>query len=381
MRSSKEKAIRFLEDIQKQFLINRFGASYLKIIEEMQYKLNNPDYCEHFIKDVFKYENDFEKLKEFYNEINLSERFLATKYALIPSCSILEKHFVRILDAAKKCDLTYENIQHTYIGTVLSGNYNGFACKIPETCENLILLDEELFFLASILSKIVTLSLPEFKYSTNAMQFSLDKDKIMNHISENAEIRYRFKLLVYDYLYKKRSITYLKPDSRFVNFRANLIYSLELFVVGHEYGHIISGHLDNSATEMLNINNIEIEEIKLNWENEYKADEIGIRLMLEAIKTIGQLPFCYVGADLFFTFLDVHERALKLFLTGEDSESVGSDSHPPTAMRREKIKMHIKSNMPERDIPIYDMFNKFIDEVMEILWNDIKEKWALSLAH
>jgi hypothetical protein len=378
MTSSKEKAIKFLEEIQKQFLINRFGVSYLEKVEEMQGELNNPDYFDHFIKKVIGYKQDTEKFKEFYNEINLSERFLATKYEIIPLCAMLEQHFVRILGAAEKCNLSRENIQHTYIGTVLSGNYNGFACRIPETCENLILLDGELFFLVSILSKIITLSLPEFEHSNNTMQFSTDKDKILKHISENAEIRYRFKLLVYDYFYMKRSITYLKPDLRFVNFRVNLINSLELFIVGHEYGHIISGHLENSTTEMLKVNNIDIEGIKLNWENEYEADAIGIKLMLEATKLIGQLPFCYVGADLFFTFLDVHERALALFSTGEECKSIGSDSHPPTAMRREKIKKCIKSNIHEKDIFIYDVFSKFIDNIIEILWNDMKEKWALT---
>jgi hypothetical protein len=272
-------------------------------------------------------------------------------------------------------EININDLQIPYIGSVLSDQYNAFACRIPETDQTIILLDGELFVLASILSKIITLSLPKFKYFGNIAEFSTDKKIIEKHIEENPEITYRFKLLVYDYLYKKRAINYFEPDNRFTAFRWNLINSLELFVVGHELGHIISGHLEKSITWIFNVNNINITKICPNWENEYEADKIGVKLMLKAIEKNGQLPFCYVGADLFFAFLNIHERAIALFSTGEEYNIINYNSHPPTKGRRDLIKNHINLNIIEKNIIIYNIFNEFIDNVIEVLWGKIKQKW------
>ncbi len=371
MPTSRAKAIIFLEEIQKQFLIKRFGASYLEKFNQIQQTTNNPEAFVNFARKVLKDEVDPIEITDLYNKINISDRLISTKYDMVTSSFLLEGLFIKIMEAAKEIKLS--NSQIPYIGTVLSDQYNAFACRIPETDQTIILLDSELFLLASILSKIITLSLPEFKSFEKTIQFSTDKNKIEKHINENPEIIYRFKLLVYDYFYKKRAMKYFEPDKIFTHFRYNLINSLELFIVGHEYGHIISGHLAQSIAQIFNVNNIDFIKINPNWENEYEADEIGIKLMLKAIETCGQLPFCYVGADLFFTFLDVHERALSLFSTGKDCSFINSNSHPPTTARREKIKNHIKLNMPEKNIFIYNEFTKFIENVIEILWNKIKE--------
>ena len=79
-----------------------------------------------------------------------------------------------------------------------------------------------------------------------------------------------------------------------------------------------------------------MKEILRNWEQEYQADQLGLKLLLEATKK-NDYVLSYCGADLFFSLIDVIQRGVSLVKTGADSVP-DFETHPPTAQRQEKLR-------------------------------------------
>jgi hypothetical protein len=74
--TSKAKAIIFLEEIQKHFLIKRFGTLYLEKFDEIKQITNNPESLVDFSKKLFKEEVDQIKIKDLYNKKIISDRII-----------------------------------------------------------------------------------------------------------------------------------------------------------------------------------------------------------------------------------------------------------------------------------------------------------------
>ena len=82
----------------------------------------------------------------------------------------------------------------------------------------------------------------------------------------------------------------------------------------------------------------------------------------------------YLGAELFFTFLDIDERAHNLFSSGKEKHSSGSESHPPTLERRKRIRIALKNSLPANHIESYEYLSFFLENVLEALWDNLKKQ-------
>lgn len=157
------------------------------------------------------------------------------------------------------------------------------------------------------------------------------------------------------------------------NLHFTLLQSLELFVVGHEYGHITAGHLKESNLRSHDINGKRIERITPNWEMEFEADRIGLFLLIKSCNENSLMPFCYLGPELFFTFLDLSERANNLLHLGKERRACGSDTHPPIYDRRKRVRQIFKDSMPSNRLESYSVASGFLENVFESLWATFKE--------
>lgn len=370
----KQKAISYLEEIQRKCLVNRFGVDFEKHVKKRLELIDNDFIFDSYVaSQPSMIKTEIEELKKQYKSASHSN-ILLTKYEDIYAYSILEPLYERILLTADK--LSLETTTRPFIGTAESKEYNAFAVKVPRTNEYLIVFEGSIFIVANLLAKIIASCLPDFKMTDETVSFNISKERIINHVQTNPELQERFADLVYNAIYlghSSKTTQYFLREP-FGRLQGELLNSLELFVVGHEYGHIYSGHLNESNISKKVIDGKIIERISLNWEMEYEADLIGLTLLLNSLEKENLLPFGFLGPELFFTFLDLDERANNLFREGYETRSFGSDTHPPTIERRKRIRQILKNSLPNNHLESYVDFSEFLENVLEALWDNCKER-------
>lgn len=371
---TRQKAINHLESIQLECLISRFGLDYTKQFENLLTQSDDNSIFDSYLKsNPLKTASEIEELKKYF-EASIQSNILMTRYEVPASYSILKTLYDRIETTANKISLVTKT--KPLIGTAQSKEYNAFAVKVPDTEEYLIVFEGELFTLANLLAKIIASCLPDFKVSKEKVSFNLNKDRIVNHIQTNPYLQERFADFVYNavFLGQPNKTKQYFLDETFGRLQYELLNSLELFVVGHEYGHIYSGHLNENNLIKRVIDKKEIEKINLNWQMEFEADNIGLTLLLHSLDNDSFFPFSYLGAELFFTFLDITERANNLHDTGKEHRSNGCDTHPPTFERRDRIRKALKNSFPQDHLETYEYASKFLEDVLETLWENYKKR-------
>lgn len=369
-----KRSLEYLESIQRECLQIRFGDTYEDDFQKLeQEKETKFDIEKYFASQPSMTEREKNEMRIGYAKSKKSIQ-LQTKFESIQSYSILKTLFNTIETTAKNISLKTKN--KPIIGTAFSKEYNAFAEKVPNTDEYLIVFEGELFTLSNLLAKLIALCLPDFKITENAVSFSFEVNRIRRHIQSNEVLQNRFADLVYNaiYLGQPNKTQQYFLDEPFGKLQYELLFSLELFVVGHEYGHIYCGHLnDNNLIKQLH-NGTSIQRISPDWTMEYEADRIGLVLLLHSLTHNNLFPFSFLGPELFFTFLDIDERANNLFANGKEKRSYGSDTHPPVIKRRNRIRYQLKRSLPKEHLESYEVVSAFLENVVELLWENFKMK-------
>jgi hypothetical protein len=145
--------------------------------------------------------------------------------------------------------------------------------------------------------------------------------------------------------------------------------SMMLFVMGHEYGHIIEGHLSDSHVTCVNEND-RAQKVLQNWRREFDADAKGLELMAAAMNTEGyDIANSYWGADFFFSCMDVVEQSISILRIGEVNKySSASDSHPTAWMRREKLRGVVTSSLPPDLARAPIQLGMILEQIITTLW-------------
>ena len=205
--------------------------------------------------------------------------------------------------------------------------------------------------------------------------FSMDKSKFIEHLDNNENVLERFTELMFFASYKREPTETPQYfiDNKYQRIHYEFLNSMELFIAGHEYGHIIAGHLNNNVLKR-KVKNSDIDIIQTNWKEEYEADAIGLNLMINSLDKSNFSPFCYLGADLFFSFLDIDERVYTFINHGYEQVDIGSDSHPPVNERKKYIRQYFNDGLKGDDKLAYMGFSSYIDDIIETLWERLKNE-------
>jgi len=367
-----EKGLKYLEEIQKDCLQKRFKDNYEAAFQKMQANRGiNFDFEKYFESQPSMTQLDKAEFKKS-RKTNMSVPKLQTKYEDFGSFTILKTIFDKIESSADKLNMGVS--QKPILGTALSKEYNAFAVKVPDLEEYLIIFEGELFILSNLLAKIIALSLPDFNMSDESVSFSLEKSRILNHIQTHPGLQELFTDFVQNVISQAqptKTMQYFLHESLGV-MQYTLLNSLELFVVGHEYGHIYAGHLnDSNLNDFLHFGE-NASRISLDWEMEFEADLIGLNLLLNSLNDKSLHPFSYLGPEMFFTFLDISERANNLFNIGKETRFEGGGTHPPSFERRNRVRQLLRENLPETHLESYNYTSQFLEDVMELHWNNFK---------
>jgi hypothetical protein len=239
------------------------------------------------------------------------------------------------------------------IATLPSCQVNAMAVRVPGCNEYVIFFESQLTTFTLLLSKVVVQAIPLREVdSAGSYNYSVKREDIIHHIEANEEVRRRFFELVW--AYAAFGMPALAPQyilgSSYVELSDLLCESMELFAFGHEYSHIVFGHLDAPEAARQRLLNAPADEIVYSWIQEHLADVLGVRLsclaMMESRKVDAALSFW--GADLFFSALELMDKAVSLLRHGDENvQQLGS--HPPSGERRAILRASLPDFLGEEN--------------------------------
>ncbi len=225
--------------------------------------------------------------------------------------------------------LGYEVSEEVTVGVLPTGLVNGWAFTVPAG-GLIVAIDDGFFLYVYLLAKTVALF---YKVSVNprGWQLSLAEEDIVQSVRTNEEAsRWWLEALVSAFVYRYPNIApqHSLGDQRNL-LAAELTTTVELFVVAHEYGHLISGHLarDRATSGRKLLNDVEVEGFDIAKEQELEADRIGLELVREYHR--------YVGRTVEHTRMAVYFWAGCLQII-EDMWGTGPE-HPPASTRSKRL--------------------------------------------
>jgi hypothetical protein len=155
-------------------------------------------------------------------------------------------------------------------------------------------------------------------------------------------------------------------DPQLIQASGNLGDTARIFILGHEYGHLILGHLDDTHIKVKQLipglNNFPVEYFVKQPVQEYAADEKGVELCLEWCKAThgGQYQVVFIAVVLTYHML----RLMELFSPSPPDEL----THPLTSSRRKKFEARFE--------PMFDSQIKYeiaaLDRFMEGVYGNVE---------
>jgi hypothetical protein len=229
------------------------------------------------------------------------------------------------------------------VGYLRTGQLNAVSMRVPGADGGyLVLFEDEMMHFARLLGAAVAWALPRGADTPDGrIQLELDRARVEERIAGTPGVAQRFTDLVTSYAVTGRVVgagAFYAPPGYFT-MGSMLSRSLQYFVLGHEYAHILVGHLDSVAPQRGVLPVVEAEAMAYSWQQELDADWLGMVLSINAGAEHGEMDVFagFAGIGLFFDALEVMDQAVALLQTGdENARQLGS--HPPAALRRRRLR-------------------------------------------
>ncbi|OYD64403.1 UNVERIFIED_ORG: hypothetical protein BDU10_7011 [Burkholderia sp. CF145] len=346
MSSENQAALNYLEHIQRNTYI-ALGIQPLWMLD------GHADFVE-------KFAAQFYESSDVKNSMTLEEFRKGTRDSLFGSLSspissyqdpafyFLLSHMTSeiegILDEQK-----VEIYPRPIFGSLPTGRVNGVALRVPDSDQLIVLLEDGLFGFANLTAKAVSRVFPLKGEGDGRLTFSVGESDWKKEFAARPDVVERFVELLLAYLiggHPHAARPYL-PEPKYEGITSLLRDSMELFVLSHEYGHCISGHLDMGQTKKAMLGGEETDEVLTSWNQEIEADVAGLGIMLAVMRKRGfDLSLSFWGVDFFFGCIEIVERAVSILRTGRAEVPISS-THPPTELRREMMHRVLKNSVPE----------------------------------
>jgi len=254
---------------------------------------------------------------------------------------------------------------------------------------------------------------------TRGLVLGTSHDKAIQVIRDNADLRESFAMsLIQFVLITPPSLSDI-PD---FNAWSKVLYAMEMFAVGHEYGHVIKKHASRSTS--LNLEPVASRAgepiifpvLVRSWAQELEADQIGLQLLEETLgdeargsRDKGFWLDSLYSVIFFFKCLELVDQTkyiltngfapllpsmeeevyLRSIANGTASEAqrlkfrnVALTDHPPAWLRAERIRTSIEKFLSRPEISENVAVKNFttIDQSMvnnlDLLWNEVRPALA-----
>lgn len=183
------------------------------------------------------------------DKLRATMKQLPTEYQELGWFEVLQDLYERIQKAAvlmsEKNKFTFPD-KLTY-GTAAIDSFTAFVEDYNHDQDYLILVSDELFTFANLLSKSIGMLLIDPSEKTDAdgrLQFNLDTSHIDHMLMTNHEAVIRFADLIFAYAITNHASNAKQytPEFSLATISSMFRESFELFILGHEYSHLLRGH-------------------------------------------------------------------------------------------------------------------------------------------
>jgi hypothetical protein len=259
-------------------------------------------------------------------------------------------------------------------GSLPTGQVNAMAVQIPNNPYVLFLLEDGLFGFANLVCKAVAGVFPYRGTGEDGQaSFGVSMAEIESAIAAKPDAIERFLEVLLAYIVEgnpHKARPYL-PEPESAILAACLRESMEVFVLGHEFGHLIRGHIEAGRRKVALFGQTNAQQILTNWKDEFEADTTGLEILLRVQGKKGfDVSVSFWGADLFFGCIDVVEKAVQILARGRISEENEylSETHPPTNVRRQMLRDVLRRSLPEDVASPAIVLADVVSHIMEVFW-------------
>ena len=384
------QAIKKLEELQEE-AYTRLRLSPSKINKVFY------DSTEDVFDDLLKQQKGImtdeaiQKVRKELIELQLARKKikLPTKYEVLTDYSLILSHaeliekaipYLGFMDQTTGINYSLKdlnmNIVRPTFGTLPYGDLNAMAYSF-DNGEYLIIFESELLQFCNLITKIVARSFP-YEEKDGKIIYQFTEQTVLSKLESDEVILGRFQDLLINYLitgYATAAKQYYL-EGAYLDLHAHLLESMETFIMGHEYSHILLRHIGSDQPQK-NLTNAEKFKMTYSWPEEYEADGLGLPLMLIGLRFIGKQNdfISYCGAELFFSAYEIIQRGACILKTGNDNFYLRSDSsdgllgsHPPPDMRRENLRKLMKNNYGDKSIET----SLIVEKIIKALWEKTK---------
>ncbi len=253
-------------------------------------------------------------------------------------------------------------------GTLPTGSINACATPVPDSDNCLVLFDFGLFQFTGEMAKVLARLLP-VQLKATGLRLDMGKAPVAEYaVDQQPDLIAHFDRVLRKYLVegnpRRMPALEIGQDNQRLLAGA-LMDASRSFILGHEMGHVLSGHLSSNTEVRQMIGKLSTKEIVRDWEDEYVADNWGFNY--EQLRRQGP-EWALVGSSVFFSCYSAVERCLIALIHGlTDVESRGSETHPPAASRRERLRNIVKEDTDPEYVGDCLEWSSYIEALMDAL--------------
>lgn len=309
----------------------------------------------------------FQQLKEMSEKLNLpiDEQDDSTFW-------LLNRHSNTVIKVLKENNISFN--QNIILGTLPINDLNALTCDFSEN-ERLVALNQGLFQFVYLMGRMISSLFLEIdsNKTNNTLNFNLKIKTIDGKIKFDKGDNEKFlEVLVLYFIYENlfKSKIYFQKDRNMI-LSACLWDNAELFVVAHEYAHIISDELSNKKNiKRRFLDDSKLYEVIRDWNEEFKADQTALQIILTRSDDFDSgLVGNYLGVEFLFACLDIIER-INLKINGDKL----SETHPSARTRIENLRNFLKIILPENANNLING-SKIISDILTELWEQNEESF------
>jgi hypothetical protein len=287
-----------------------------------------------------------------------------------PTFSILAELIVELEDAAGRLGLTID--PQPTIGTAPIPEINARTFKVPRSRRHVVVVNEDLFSFCLLMAKAVVEAF-SIRVADDTVTLSRDIDGVGEKIRSIPAPLEHFQRAFIPFVMIGNSSS--APQYFIIDSRAHLAHivwsSMELFAIGHEYGHVLANHLVGGKSEASFVGRLAVQEFRPSQEQELEADRLSLPVLIEAMRGRGaDVSMAYVGADLFFSLVDLYGRAISVVTSGSEDHDPRSGTHPSAEMRREALRSQLgQVGLTRKEVhSATELADRFC-KVLELYWD------------
>ena len=311
----------------------------------------------------------------FFNDIELQnklkEKVLTMKIPIkgqdYYSYWLLDRHSNMIKLICKENNLKITN--DIVLGTLPIDAFDAYTCEFPNK-QKLIALSHGLFFFLHSMGNVLASFFTMQKDSKDEKKeiFDFNPETVLNNITNNKRENNNFVNVLFLFCINKNYISVKKQLTNNGSL-AFVFYDIaELFIVAHEYSHILLDHLSENKEFMKKFlsDDSELYQILRNWEEEYSADELALQFVL-ASSNENKYGFfgSYLAIEFLFGCFSIIEKIYGIEAT---------ETHPSAQMRIDNVRRSLYKYLPDEATSIIEG-SKIAYDALNKLWDLNKENF------